>query len=82
MLVYRIVVLIWRIVAKIFFKDVIVVGKRYIPPKGALILCGNHSNMFVDPMLLLCHCPRAVSFLIAHGSMNKPVVGTFARKLN
>ena len=41
------------LVMKLFFKEIALIGKESVPKEGALILCGNHSNLFVDPMLIL-----------------------------
>ena len=46
------------------------------------VLCRNHANQFVDPMMLLSYIPRdVVSFIIAEKSMHMPVVGSVARAL-
>lgn len=49
-----------------------------------MILCGNHSNQFIDPMLILNNCPRKLSFLMAASvyyiqSLKKKIVGFFGR---
>jgi len=47
-----------------------------------LIICGNHANQFIDPMMIIAHCDRDISFTMAASSFNKPVVGQCAKVLN
>jgi len=49
----------------VFFQDIQVVGKENTPKTGALILCGNHSNQFIDPSLIISNLNRPVSYIIA-----------------
>lgn len=50
--------------------------------EGALILVGNHSNQFIDPMMIMTKCDRKISFTMAASSFNKPVIAGFARQMN
>lgn len=54
-----------KLVAAFFFQEVETVGKHLTPRTGPVILCGNHSNQFVDPILIISQCKREPSFLIA-----------------
>jgi glycerol-3-phosphate O-acyltransferase/dihydroxyacetone phosphate acyltransferase len=67
---------------RVYFKKVLVIGQENIPENGPLIICGNHSNQFVDPMMILAYCNRKISFTMAASSFSKPVVGKFAKMLN
>lgn len=67
---------------KIYFKTIYVIGQENIPKDGPLIICGNHSNQFIDPMMIMNYCDREISFTMAASSFNKRVVGTFAKMLN
>ena len=53
-----------------------------MPISGPTILCCNHSNQFMDAMLLISKCPRPLSFCFAKSSFNKPMVGYLAKKIN
>lgn len=46
-----------------------------------MIICGNHSNQFIDPMAIMSYCNRAISFTMAASSYSKPVVGSVAKAL-
>eukprot|EP01066_Platyproteum_vivax_P006956 Platyproteum_vivax@DN2596_c0_g1_i1.p1 len=69
-------------VLHMFFREVDVFGLERVPPYGPVIFVGNHSNQFVDAMMLISKLPRQVSFLIAASSMKRPIVGDLAHFLN
>ena len=71
-----------NLVTSCYFKKITLVAKENVPRDGPVIICGNHSNQFVDPMLLIAHCPRPLGFCMAASSFNKPVIGSFAKKIN
>mmetsp|Transcript_22893 Transcript_22893/g.60487 ORF Transcript_22893/g.60487 Transcript_22893/m.60487 type:complete len:564 (+) Transcript_22893:70-1761(+) len=64
---------------KVFFRQIDIVGTMRIPKSGPVIFVANHNNQFVDPMLLYMTIPRVVRFLIAAKSLQRPVIGWFAR---
>lgn len=70
-----------RILLKVFFASVEVTGDHKVPKEGATIFVGNHSNQFVDALVLLTQLPRNVSFLIADKSLHRPIIGHLARAL-
>lgn len=63
----------------IFFRSVEIVGMENLPKEGPVIITGNHSNQFVDGLMLLTNCPREISFMIAQKSYDRPFVGFLAR---
>jgi glycerol-3-phosphate O-acyltransferase/dihydroxyacetone phosphate acyltransferase len=65
-----------------YFRNIHVAGTENIPMEGPTILCCNHSNQFMDAMLLISRCPRPLSFCFAASSYNKPVIGYLAKKIN
>jgi glycerol-3-phosphate O-acyltransferase/dihydroxyacetone phosphate acyltransferase len=67
---------------KIYFKTIYVIGQENIPKEGPLIICGNHSNQFIDPMMIMNYCEREISFTMAATSFNKKVIGKIAKLLN
>lgn len=56
-----------------------IVGIDNIPRHGPVIFSGNHSNQFVDGLMVMTTAQHRVGFLIAEKSYNHPVVGSFAR---
>ena len=69
------------VILRTFFRSVETSGLENVPRKGATIFVGNHSNQFVDALVLLSQLPRDISFLIAQKSMKRPVIGHVARAL-
>ena len=65
-----------------YFRNIHVTGTENIPMEGPTILCCNHSNQFMDAMLLISRCPRPLSFCFAASSYNKPIIGYLAKKIN
>ncbi len=67
---------------KVYFKTTYVIGQENIPQDGPLIICGNHSNQFIDPMMIMNYCNREICFTMASTSFNKRIVGSMARLIN
>jgi len=65
-----------------FFSDIQILGKHNVPRTGPVILCGNHSNQFVDGCILLISAAAAgrdARFMVAAKSMRRPVIGELFR---
>ena len=69
----------FRSILSIFFRQVDIVGIDNIPKHGPIIFSGNHSNQFVDGIMVLTTAQHRVGFLIAEKSYNHPIIGTFAK---
>ena len=80
-LLYWIIKKLVQTTIKIYFKNIHIIGEENIPLDGPLIICGNHSNQFIDPMMIMNYCPRQISFTMASSSYNKPVIGTAAKMM-
>ena len=66
-------------IMSIFFKEVQITGTDNIPRNGPIIFVGNHSNQFVDGIMLMSTVKgHKVSFLVAEKSWNRPVIGHLA----
>ncbi|ORX99844.1 hypothetical protein K493DRAFT_313040 [Basidiobolus meristosporus CBS 931.73] len=71
------------LVVKIFFRDISQRGAHKIPKEGPIFfVAAPHANQFMDPLLLLFHSPRPISFLMAASSMKRKYVGAFGRSIN
>lgn len=68
-------------IQNIYFKDVKVIGSENIPESGPLIICGNHANQFIDPIMIISSVQRQVSYTMAASSFSKPVIGQLAAAL-
>lgn len=53
-----------RLAARIFYRQIQVVGEENIAPEGqrAVMLAGNHPNSLLDPLLILATTDRIVHF--------------------
>ena len=81
-LIYSSLKIFLRQVTGNYFRNIHVTGLNNLPMEGPTILCCNHSNQFMDAMLLIAQCPRPLSFCFAASSFNKPIVGYLAKKIN
>ncbi|ODO07219.1 glycerol-3-phosphate O-acyltransferase/dihydroxyacetone phosphate acyltransferase [Cryptococcus wingfieldii CBS 7118] len=81
---YDFLLLFWRIIINIFFREIRPRGAFNIPQEGpVLFICGPHANQFLDPLLLFSEVRkesgRRVSILTAAKSMNRKFIGAVAR---
>lgn len=66
-------------VKSMYFKNVNIIGLENVPNDGPIIICGNHANQFIDPILIGSILDRELSFTIAASSFSKPVLGDMAK---
>jgi glycerol-3-phosphate O-acyltransferase/dihydroxyacetone phosphate acyltransferase len=59
---YRILSWFLRMVSRVFFRHIEVVGLENIPTDGAILFAGNHPNSLIDPILIITTCGRKVHF--------------------
>ncbi|MBA3459441.1 MAG: 1-acyl-sn-glycerol-3-phosphate acyltransferase [Deltaproteobacteria bacterium] len=59
---YRILAWFLRMVTRVFFRQVEVVGLENIPADGPVLFAGNHPNSLIDPILIITTCGRKVHF--------------------
>ena len=62
MVIYRLLAWLLRVVTRVFFRQVEVVGLENIPADGGVLFAGNHPNSLIDPILILTTCGRKVHF--------------------
>ncbi|CAJ0927629.1 14066_t:CDS:2 [Entrophospora sp. SA101] len=80
---YDIIVAFFSVILDIFFREVKSRGSHKIPKEGPVIfVAAPHANQFVDPLVLMRHCQRQVSFLIAEKSMKRRYIGSIAKAIN
>ncbi|RKF62870.1 putative acyltransferase [Erysiphe neolycopersici] len=84
--IYDFFLWIFSITIDLFFREIHPRGSWKVPRKGPIILvAAPHANQFVDPLILMKtlrnDCRRRASFLIAAKSMDKWLIGWFARKV-
>jgi len=59
---YRILSWFLRVVIRVFFRQVEIVGLEHIPRTGPVLFAGNHPNSLIDPMLIITTCGRKIHF--------------------
>ena len=68
-----------RIVARVFFRRIEIVGEERVPRDAPVIFAVNHPNALIDPVFLLCFAPRPVSFLAKAPLFKTPFISWFVR---
>ena len=68
-----------RLLARLFFRSVEVVGSENVPRDGGGLLVAWHPNGLADGILILGFCPRSVTFGARHGLFRVPIVGWLLR---
>ena len=59
---YRILAWFLRVVTRVFFRQIEVVGLEHVPRTGPVLFAGNHPNSLIDPILIITTCGRKVHF--------------------
>jgi glycerol-3-phosphate O-acyltransferase/dihydroxyacetone phosphate acyltransferase len=59
---YRILAWFLRLVTRVFFRQIEVVGLEHVPKTGPVLFAGNHPNSLIDPILIITTCGRKVHF--------------------
>jgi glycerol-3-phosphate O-acyltransferase / dihydroxyacetone phosphate acyltransferase len=68
-----------RLLLRVFFRRIEVVGLERVPEEGPVMFTLNHPNGLIDPLFILCLSSRPVSFLAKAPLFRTPVVGYFVR---
>ena len=71
--VYSVIVAFLRLVTRVFFRTVEVVGRDHVPREGAVVFVGNHPNSLVDPIVITTTCGRRVRFAARDGLFSTPI---------
>eukprot|EP01087_Luapelamoeba_hula_P005821 TRINITY_DN1586_c1_g2_i1.p1 TRINITY_DN1586_c1_g2~~TRINITY_DN1586_c1_g2_i1.p1 ORF type:complete len:488 (+),score=75.95 TRINITY_DN1586_c1_g2_i1:192-1655(+) len=64
-----------------FFSTIEVVGREFVPRSGPVIICSNHPNMALDPILVAYSCGRDDGHFWAMAPLFKGFKGTLLRSL-
>ena len=72
----------FRLIGKIFFREIVIEGRENLPASGPLILASNHPNDLLDPLLTLFfsppfrlrHIAKSTLFLV-------PLIGFILRRM-
>lgn len=68
-----------KIVVRLFFRQVTVIGRENIPASGPVIICATHNNQYVDAMMLIYAIRRPINFVIAASSAKLSYMKWFSK---
>lgn len=68
-----------RIVARVFFRRIEIVGAERVPAGVPVVFAVNHPNGLIDPLFLLCYAPKPVSFLAKAPLFRMPFISWFVK---
>src|SRR5512136_1975807 len=72
----------FRLIGKIFFREIVIEGRENLPPSGPVILTPNHPNDLLDPLLTLFFSPPLRLRHIAKSTLfHAPIVGRILRHM-
>ncbi len=78
---YRVVLGFFRVLVRLFFREVQVTGLEHLPLDRGGVIVSWHPNGLVDPGLILTQFPRQVVFGARHGLFRWPVLGLLLRSI-
>ena len=81
-MIYRLVRAMWKAALFAFFRRIDVQGRERVPARGPVLIVANHSNAFVDPLLILTELRRPVSLTAKSTLRKNPLLALIIRSLN
>ncbi len=70
-----------RRLVRIYYPRIEVTGADRIPETGPVILCGNHPNSLIDPIVIGIACGRPVRFMAKAPLFEIPILGSMMYSL-
>jgi glycerol-3-phosphate O-acyltransferase / dihydroxyacetone phosphate acyltransferase len=71
-----------RLILRIFFRRVEIVGAEKVPATAPVVFALNHPSALVDPTFILALASRPVSFLAKEPLFRMPLIGSMVRAVN
>jgi 1-acyl-sn-glycerol-3-phosphate acyltransferase len=81
-MIYRLVRALWRAALFAFFRRIDVQGRERVPARGAVLIVANHTNAFVDPLLIVTELQRPVTLTAKSTLRRNPLLAWVIRALN
>lgn len=78
---YALVRALSRLLLRLFYARIEVVGAENVPARGALIVAANHHNSIVDAMIGIAVIPRRLRILANAPLFRHPLIGPFLRMM-
>lgn len=72
----------WRAALFGFFRRIEVQGRGNVPARGPVLIVSNHTNAFVDPLLMLTRLDRTVTLTAKSTLRKNPLLGPLVRALH
>lgn len=73
-MIYRILRAVWRFALRIYFRDLRVEGGENIPDEGPVLLVANHTNAFVDALVIMTSSDRRITLTAKSVLRNNPLL--------
>jgi glycerol-3-phosphate O-acyltransferase / dihydroxyacetone phosphate acyltransferase len=81
-MMYRLVRALWRAALFAFFRRIDAQGRERVPASGAVLIVANHTNAFVDPLLIVTKLQRTVTLTAKSTLRHNPLLAWVIRALN
>ncbi|HEU4557390.1 MAG TPA: lysophospholipid acyltransferase family protein [Longimicrobium sp.] len=81
-MIYRVMRALWRAALFAFFRRIEVQGRANVPRRGPVLMVANHTNAFVDPLLVLTRLERPVTLTAKSTLRKNPLLGPLIRALH
>ena len=81
-MIYRLMRALWRAALFGFFRRIEVQGRGNVPARGPVLIVSNHTNAFVDPLLMLTRLGRPVTLTAKSTLRKNPLLAPLVRALN
>lgn len=78
---YALVRVLTRLLLRLFYSRIEVVGRENVPATGPLIVAANHHNSIVDAMILIATFDRPLRVLANAPLFRHPLIGPFLRAM-
>jgi 1-acyl-sn-glycerol-3-phosphate acyltransferase len=80
--IYRLMRALWRAALFAFFRRIDVQGRGNVPARGPVLIVANHTNAFVDPLLVLTRLCRTVTLTAKSTLRKNPLLAPLLRALH
>lgn len=81
-MIYRVMRALWRAALFAFFRRIEVQGRGNVPARGPTLIVANHTNAFVDPLLVLTRLDRPVTLTAKSTLRKNPLLAPLIRAMH
>ncbi|MFL5541995.1 MAG: 1-acyl-sn-glycerol-3-phosphate acyltransferase [Longimicrobiaceae bacterium] len=81
-MIYRLMRALWRAALFGFFRRIEVQGRANVPARGPTLIVANHTNAFVDPLLVLTRLRRTVTLTAKSTLRKNPLLAPLIRAMH